>query len=144
MNTFHDLSWWYWVMTVCLLGAGLSGWPAGIWLAITLCVVQIGHVLRLTRDSTAFPVQVRTAYLGLLLAGLWGPLLWIHWMQFAGTTARILAGYCLLARILSLAPWNRRQPLTSGLLRRTFLSLQTAVPSCGDAFRGLSLERVRK
>lgn len=144
MNSIHDISWWYWVMTVGLLGAGLFGWPAGIWLAMALCVVQIGHVVRLTRDVTAFPVQVRATYFGLLLAGLWGPLLWIHWIQFAGTSARVLAGYCLLARALSLAPWNRRQPLTSGLLRRTFLALQTAVPPCGEVFRGLSLERVQR
>ena len=109
---------------------------------MTLCLIQLAHVVWLTCDITAFPVQVRSAYLGLLFAGLWGPLQWIHWMQFAGTTARILAGYCLLARALSLAPWNRRQPLTSGLLRRTFLSLQTSVPPCGEILRGLSLERV--
>lgn len=143
MNTIHDLGWWYWAVTAVLLGAGLFGWPAGIWLAAALCLVQIGHVLRLTGDVTAFPVQVRAAYLGLLLSGLWGPLLWIHWMQFAGTTARILAGYCLLARILSLAPWNRRQPLSSGLLQRTFLSLHSTVPPCGALFSKVSLERVQ-
>lgn len=112
-------------------------------MAMALCVVQIGHIVRLTRDITAFPVQVRGAYLGLLLTGLWGPLLWIHWMQLAGTTARILAGYCLLARMLSLAPWNRRQPLTSGLVQRTFLSLHTTVPPCGALFGKISLERVQ-
>ncbi len=143
MKTIHDLGWWYWVLTVGLLGAGLFGLSAAIWLAMALCIVQIGHIVRLTRDVIAFPVQVRVAYLGLLFAGLWGPLQWIHWMQLAGTTARVLAGYCLLARALSLAPWNRRQPLTLGLLRRTFLSLETAVPPCGEVFRGLSLERVQ-
>ncbi len=143
MKTIHDLGWWYWVLTVGLLGAGLFGLSVAIWLAMALCIVQIGHIVRLTRDVIAFPVQVRVAYLGLLFAGLWGPLQWIHWMQLAGTTARVLAGYCLLARALSLAPWNRRQPLTLGLLRRTFLSLETAVPPCGEVFRGLSLERVQ-
>ncbi|WHZ24497.1 MAG: hypothetical protein OJF47_003609 [Nitrospira sp.] len=143
MATIHDIGWWYWGVTAGLLGAGLLGWPAGIWLAMALCVVQIGHVVGLTRDITAFPAQVRTAYLGLLLAGLWGPLHWIHWIQFTGTTARVLAGYCLLARILSLAPWNRRGPLTSELLQRTFLSLQTAGPPCGAVFDKFSLERVQ-
>ena len=126
------------------LGAGLFGWPAGIYLAMLLCAIQICHVVWLTRDVTAFPVQVRVAYLVLLTAGLWGPLQWIHWIQLAGTTARVLVGYCLLARTLSLAPWNRRQPLTAGLLRRTFLSLQAAVPPCGEVFRRISLERVQE
>jgi hypothetical protein len=34
----------------------------------------------------------------------------------------VLCGYCLLARCLSLLPCNRTQPLTIGLLRRTFIS----------------------
>jgi hypothetical protein len=108
-----------------------------------LCAVQIGHVIWLTRGVTAFPVQVRVAYLAMLISGLWGPLQWIHWVQLAGTTARVLVGYCLLARTLSLAPWNRWQPVSFALIRRTFLSLQAAVPSCGDMFRRMSLERVQ-
>lgn len=143
MATVRDLGWWYWFLTVGLLGAGLFGWPVGIYVAILLCGVQIGHVTWLTRDLAAFPVQVRVAYLAMLIAGLWGPLQWIHWMQLAGTTARVLVGYCLLARTLSLAPWNRRQPVSFALIRRTFVSLQAAVPSCGDMFRRMSLERVQ-
>jgi hypothetical protein len=142
MTPIHDLAWWYWFLTVGLLGAGLFVWPAAISLAILLCSVQIGHVLWLTRDVTAFPVQVRVAYGVMLIAGLWGPLQWIHWLQFAGTTARVLVSYCLLARALSLAPWNRTQSMSFALIRRTFLSLQAVVPSCGDLFRRMSLERV--
>ena len=79
----------------------------------------------------------------MLIAGLWGPLKWIHWMQLVGTTARVLVGYCLLARTLSLAPWNRRQPLSWTVAARTFLSLQTGVPPCSELFRGRRLDRVR-
>jgi hypothetical protein len=142
MTTIRDLGWWYWFLTVGLLGAGLFVWPAGIYLAILLCVVQIGHVLWLTGGVSAFPVQVRAAYLLMLIAGLWGPLQWFHWLQLAGTTARVLVGYCLLARTLSLAPWNRTQAMSFALIRRTFLSLQAAVPSCGALFRRMSLEWV--
>jgi hypothetical protein len=143
MTTIPDFAWWYWFLIVGLLGAGLFGWPAGTFLAMALCVVQIGHVVWLTQDLTALPVQVRVAYLAMLIAGLWGPLQWIHWTQLAATTARVLFGYCLLGRTLSLAPWNRWQPLSLALIRRTFLSLQAAVPSCGDVFRRMSLERVQ-
>jgi hypothetical protein len=143
MATIQDLGWWYWFLTVGLLGTALLGWRSGIYMTILLCAVQIGHVIWLTRDVAAFPVQVRVAYLVMLIAGLWEPLQWIHWMQWAGTTARVLVGYCLLARTLSLAPWNRQQPVSFGLIRRTFLSLQTLVPSCGEAFRRMSLERVQ-
>ncbi|MBA5865462.1 MAG: hypothetical protein GDA67_02065 [Nitrospira sp. CR1.3] len=143
MPTTRDLSWWYWFQTVLLLATGLFVRPETTFVAMALCIVQIAHVIRLTRDVTAFPVQVRTAYLAMLIAGLWEPLQWIHWMQLAGTSARVLIGYCLLARTLSLAPWNRWQPLTFALIRGTFFSLQTGVPPCGEVFRRMTLERVQ-
>lgn len=143
MATIYDLGWWYWLVLGGLLGTGLLGWPAGIFLAMLLSAVQIVHVQRLTRDHTAFPLQVRIGYLAMLIAGLWGPLQWIHWMLLAGITVRALFDYCLLGRILSLAPWNRRQPLSFPLVRQTFLSPQASVPPCGEVFRRMSLERVQ-
>lgn len=143
MRRIHDLGWWYWFLTASLLASGLLAWPAGIYLAMALCAVQLAHVLLITGDVTSFPVQVRAAYVLMLLAGLWGPFQWIHWMLLAGTSARLLVGYCLLGRTLSLAPWNRRFPLTLPLIKRTFLSLQTALPPCGEVFRRMSLERVQ-
>ena len=142
MNRIQDIGWWYWLATVALLGIGLLGWSPGIWLAMTLCLIQIVHVLRLVRDVSTFPLQVRVAYAMLLAAGLWAPLQWVHIIQLIGTTARMLVGYCLLAHTLSLAPWNRRQPLTWSMLRRTFFSPQTAAPRCGAIFDRLSMERV--
>jgi hypothetical protein len=137
-----DLGWWYWLMTVGVLAADLLGWSLGLYLAMALCVVQIVHVIRLTGEMTAFPVQVRVAYLALLFAGLWPPLWWVHWVQLVGTSVRVTVGYCFLARVLSLLSWNRRQPLSRDLLARTFLSGQTAVPSCGTVFQQAWLERV--
>ncbi|MGH7230523.1 MAG: hypothetical protein ACREJU_04095 [Nitrospiraceae bacterium] len=79
---------------------------------------------------TAFPVQVRVAYLILLILGQWTPLHWVLWVQLVGTSARVLTGYCLLARTLSLLPWNRFEPLSTALLRRTYFSLRG--PSCSS------------
>ena len=42
-----------------------------------------------------------------------------------------LIGYCFLARTLSLAPWNRSQPLTWQVIRETYLGVASAVPPCG-------------
>lgn len=67
-------------------------------------------------------MQVRIAYLGLLILGVWTPLQCIHWLQLIGTSARVLVGYCFLARTLSLLPWNRFQPLSWALFNRTFFS----------------------
>ncbi|MEK6785973.1 MAG: hypothetical protein AABY61_10880 [Nitrospirota bacterium] len=144
MTTIRDLGWWYWFMTMGLLGASFLGWMAGLYVAMVLCAVQLAHVFRITRDATSFPMQVRAAYLGLLFAGLWGPLQWIHCVQLVGTSARVVIGYCFLARVLSLAPWNRQQPLSWDLITRTFFSGQTVMPSCGAVFQQLWLERVHR
>jgi hypothetical protein len=34
----------------------------------------------------------------------------------------VIFGYCLMARMLSLLPWNRTEPITADLVRPTFLS----------------------
>jgi hypothetical protein len=141
MKQAQDIAWWYWLFTVSLLGAGLFGWLWGLFFAIALCLVQIGHVFWITRNVAAFAMQVRLVYLTMLLAGLCGPLKWLHWVQLVGTTARVVFGYCFLARTLSLAPWNRRQPLTWEVIRGTYLTLVSAIPPCGAGFRRMSLER---
>ena len=68
----------------------------------------------------AFSVQVRIAYLAVLATGLWPPLGFVHWLQLAGTMAQVGFDYCPLARLVSLMPWNRTQPLTFRLVWRTF------------------------
>lgn len=118
----RDIGWRYWVATLGLLAVGLFGWPAGLYAAILFCAFQVGHFAWREKSLTAFPVQVRVAYLGLLLLGLCEPLSWIHWLQLIWTTARVTVGYCLLARTLSLLPWNRSETLSRDLLRRTYLT----------------------
>ena len=47
---------------------------------------------------------------------------WLYWLPVVGTFALVIFGYCLLARVLSLLPWNLREPHSLGLWRRTFFS----------------------
>ncbi|HEU4684628.1 MAG TPA: hypothetical protein VFS39_09040 [Nitrospira sp.] len=136
----RDLVWWYWLFTGSLLGAGLFGWAWGLPLAIVLGLVQIGHVLWITRNPAAMALQVRLVYLAILIAGLYGPLTWFHWAQLVATAARVLVGYCFLARTLSLAPWNRSQPLTWPVIRDTYLASSAAVRPCEAGFRRVVLE----
>jgi hypothetical protein len=105
-----------------LLASHAAGSSAAILAAIALTAVQLVHFAARERALAAFPVQVRAAYLALLAAGLFPPLAFIHWVQLVGTWLMVLVGYCPLARALSLLPWNRRQPLSAALVRRTFLS----------------------
>lgn len=122
----RHIGWRYWLALDILLALGLSGVaPAALPMAIAVGIVQSIHYLRREGRWSAFPVQVRVAYLGLLAAGLWAPLAFIHWIQLAGTTALLTLDYCPLARTLSLAPWNRRAPLTAALVRCAFFSPPT-------------------
>lgn len=123
MNAWgRSIGWWYWFGVAALLAAEAAGWrEAGGW-AVALGTIQLIHFHWRDGALQAFPVQVRLAFLGLLVAGLWPPLAFVHWIQLAGTSALLVAGYCPLARTLALAPWNRPVPLTATLVARAFLS----------------------
>jgi hypothetical protein len=122
------LAWWGWLAIVGLLSAGLLGLGPALVVAIGLSAVQTAHCAIRIGSPMAFPVQVRAGYLALLVVGCWPPLSALHWIQAVGGWTMLLADYCLLARCLSLAPWNRRSPLSGALLVATFLSPPT--PGC--------------
>ena len=120
MSRFHSVVWWYWLFTALALGASLAGSPGGAAPALALTVVQAVHLAVRAGSLLALSVQVRAAYLGLLVVGAWlFPT--VHVLQLAGTTILLVFDYCPLARMLSLMPWNRRGPLTLARLRATFL-----------------------
>ncbi len=122
MKMFHQFSWGYWFATAVLLTAGLTYWPTAISLVIVLNIVQLVHVLAAAKQFTAFPVQVRAFYLGLLLLGTIPGLQFIHWVQFIGTWAMVIFNYCPLARFLSLMPWNRKVPFSTSLVMATIFT----------------------
>ncbi len=126
-------TWWVWLTTVLLLATGLAGHPTGFIAAIALSAAQSAwFALKLGRLN-AFPVQIRIAYTGLLLLCLAPALRWLYWLPTVGTTALLLFGYCLMARMLSLMPWNRVANLSFTLVRQTFLT----PPMPGNARHGL-------
>lgn len=133
MIEYKASSWWYWLATVCLLTAGISGWATGFQLAIGLTVIQLVHFGIRERSLTAFPIQVRMGYLLLLLVALPQPLQLIFWIPTVGTWAQVLFGYCTMARMVSLLPWNRQEAFSLALLKRTFLS----APVRGNILQGL-------
>lgn len=138
MLMYRKLSWWYWLVTVVFLTAGVAGWFTGFYLAIFLSAVQVVHFGIRESSITAFPVQVRIAFLILMIVALWEPLRFLYWIPVVGTWAMVLTGYCFLARCMSLMPWNRREPLSASLLMRTFLS----PPVRGNIQQGLPEEPV--
>lgn len=133
MIDYKQLSWWYWFVTACLLTAGVAGYKIGFVLAIGLSLVQLIHFSIREKNMTAFTVQVRFWFLIVVLVALPEPMQIIYWLPVAGTWARSIFGYCLLARTLSLLPWNRQVPFSSGLLIRAFFSR----PVRGTILQGL-------
>ncbi|MCP5303877.1 MAG: hypothetical protein H6953_00405 [Chromatiaceae bacterium] len=129
----RDTGWRYWLITVMLLSAGVAGWPTGFVAAIGLTIVHLLHYLWRERSVASFPVQVRIGYLLLLLVSLPDPMQWLFWVPTIGTWAQVLFGYCAMARIVSLMPWNKREPYSGGLFWRTF----TARPTRGNILQGL-------
>ena len=122
MIDYKELSWWYWFVTACLLAVGVSGYRMGFILAISLTMFQLVHFIIRENGITAFTVQVRFWYLVLLLVALPKPMQIIYWILTIGIWVRILFGYCMMARCVSLFPWNRSGPFSVDLLVKTFIT----------------------
>jgi hypothetical protein len=118
----REIGWWYWLVIDGLLVVGLAGHPYQFGPVLAVGAVQAVHFWIREGSADAFPVQVRTGYLLLLVVGQWDPLYFIYWLQLVGTTVSIVFDYCIFARFLSLMPWNRRQPLSPRLIVNTFVS----------------------
>jgi hypothetical protein len=120
-DVLTDPSWWHWATTIPMLILQLSGVHGAIEAAIAVCFCfTCAYFIRLRRWKP-FPIQIRLAFLGLLLVGLLPGMIWVHWVQVIGTTAMVTVGYCLLARLLRLAPFNRTEPLTWSLIGQVLL-----------------------
>ncbi len=118
----RNLTWWFWLATDLALAWSLFLDRDAIKAAIGLAAIQIPVFARRGGGPGSFPAQVRIAYMALLLAGLWPPLGFVHWVQLVGTTAMVLFNYCFLARCLSLLPFNRDRPFSAALLRQALFS----------------------
>lgn len=70
-----------------------------------------------------FPVQVRIAYLVWVAVGTYVPyMVFLMYITLVGVATNLFLGYCPLARLLYLLPWNRDEAFSPGLLGRVFLS----------------------
>ncbi|MCU7931823.1 MAG: hypothetical protein KZQ90_13565 [Candidatus Thiodiazotropha sp. (ex Codakia rugifera)] len=133
MIEYNALSWWYWLVTAIFLTLGISGWEEAFLWGVGVTVFQLIHFAIREAEWNAFPVQVRFCYLLLLLIALPEPLQLIFWIPVIGTWAQLFFGYCTMARLVSLFPWNRQGPLTGNLIGRTFFS----APVRGNILQGL-------
>ncbi len=117
-----DWVWWAWTITTILLIVGLAGYPLAFVGAMAVTAAQGLILLGRDRSLAAYSVQLRAAYLLLMLISYPPPMRWFYWLLAWGTIALVVFGYCLLTRVLSLLPWNSRETYTWDRLRRTFVS----------------------
>ena len=120
-----------WSVTWLLLLAELwAPLPAHALALLICCAGQLVLFAGLERGRmSAMAVQVRIAFLLLVCSALFVPgLHGLLYVPLVGVAARLLTGYCLLARLVWLLPWNRQQPLSGRLLRRTLFSAPVAGP----------------
>ena len=70
-----------------------------------------------------FPVQVRIGYLAWVAVGTYVPYMVIlMYITLVGLATNLFLGYCPLARMMYLLPWNRDETFSLDLARRVFLS----------------------
>jgi hypothetical protein len=127
-----DWTWWAWALTAVLLAVGLSGHPGAFIAAMALTGVQAIIMLAREKSVMAFSVQLRLGYLVLLAICYIPQMRWLYWLPTIGTFALVIFGYCLMARMLSLLPWNRQEALSGELLWRTFCSRPDLSRVTGD------------
>src|SRR6476660_6381528 len=90
-----DWTWWAWTITTALLIVGLSGYSLAFIGAMAVTAGQGFILLVRDRSPAAFSVQLRVAYLLLLLLGYPPPMRWLYWLPTVGTFALVVFGYCL-------------------------------------------------
>jgi len=118
----NDWVWWAWMLTAVLLVAGLCGYGSALAGATVVTAAHGLIVLVRDRSPVAYSVQLRAAYVLLLLICYLPHTLWLYWLIVIGTLALNVFGYCFLTRVLSLLPWNSKEAYTLDRLQRTFFS----------------------
>lgn len=122
MLEYKKDSWWFWLITTIFLSFGVLGAPVFFKLAIFLTIVQTIYFSLKLQSVTSFPIQVRVCYLGLLVISQPQIFQWLYWVPTIGTWAQVLVGYCLMARIVSMFPWNREEKFSFQLFKKTIFS----------------------
>jgi hypothetical protein len=116
MNFLRQIGYLYWLALGILLAIALfSNSPLPLLVAIGIGFVQCIHYLILCRRLSAFPAQVRFAYLGALVVGYLAGGFTVAAL-LVGTITLLLFDYCPLARMVWLMPWNRTRPITWGVV----------------------------
>jgi hypothetical protein len=115
--------WVLWAITLLGLGAGMFDARYWRWVVVFASAHALLALAVLRFRPLVFPAQLRIAYAAWVALGTFVPgLTWMMYVTTAGLAANLAFGYCPLARMLYLLPWNREEPFDAGLPLRVFLA----------------------
>lgn len=103
-----DFRWWFWAITLVFIIAALAGWTPGYYVVIGISLVQVLYFVAQEKSLIAFPSQIRLAYFGLTLFGLWADVrIIIFALLLLGTVLVTFFERCSIALVLQHMPWNQ-------------------------------------
>lgn len=133
MLDIKDHGWWYWLAsTICLWFAVMS-YPVAYEWALLIACTQLIHFAVAEKGISHFPVQIRLGYLSFLLLAMPEGFQWLLWVPAVGTLMRVLFGYCIMARMLMMLPFNREVDLSWKYVKEAFFT----PPIRGNIMHGL-------
>jgi hypothetical protein len=115
----RSIVWGLWLATWIGLLAGLVD-PLLYHAVVVFSVAHALLFLALHGFRVAeFPVQVRLTYVLWVAIGTYVPgMRFLLWIATIGLVGNLFFGYCPLARMMYLLPWNRDEPLSWDLVAR--------------------------
>lgn len=133
MLDIKDHGWWYWLASTLCLWLAVTTTPAAYEWALVIAVVQLIHFTLAEGGIHRFPAQIRLGYFSFLLLAMPEGFEWLLWVPAIGTLLRVVFGYCIMARMLMMLPFNRHVALSWKFVKEAFFT----PPIRGNIMHGL-------
>ena len=117
------LIWTLWFITWVGLVVGISDQTYFEYVVLFSALHAVAFFLLFRFNVRPFPVQVRIGYLVWVAVGTYVPhLVILMYITLVGLATNLFLGYCPLARMVYLLPWNCDEKFSLDLVRRVFFS----------------------
>ena len=101
------IGWWYWMLTLLAMIAGLAGRIEGFYAVVAISAVQFAHFL--FKDGfAALTTQIRLVYGAFTVLALLDPSRLLFGLMLIGTIMVTFFDRCIIAKVLLLMPWNHK------------------------------------
>jgi len=115
--------WVLWFITWAGLVAGLFDVKFFVYVVAFSAFHAVLFYLLFAMQVKPFPVQVRIAYFIWVAIGTYVPyMLFLMYITLVGLATNLFLGYCPLARMMYLMPWNNDEKFSLDFVARVFFS----------------------